>query len=107
MIYLNIKSWHKVDTFKTKDSLTILNIYYIGNNLNTLNIWCKLIELNLTLIERFPHCLKFLELLQEEQFRKSLVNAQFKEFLHEQQFFHWQFYRNNRLYPKEEKKEEK
>jgi len=39
----------------------------------------------------YPHCLFFLEQLQEESFRKELVNANFVELLWRQQFNHWRY----------------
>ena len=46
----------------------------------------------------FPHCLYFLDLLCEnDTFRKELVNVPFRNFLHEQQFYSWQ-YRSRVLY---------
>lgn len=45
----------------------------------------------------FPHCLRFLELLQEESFRKELQVREFIELIHNQQFYHWRYFRNNRL----------
>ena len=47
---------------------------------------------------KFPHCFYFLELLcDNETFRKELVNVPFRNFLHEQQFYNWQ-YRSRFLY---------
>jgi mediator of RNA polymerase II transcription subunit 31 len=47
---------------------------------------------------KFPHCLYFLELLcDNDTFRKELVNVPFRNFLHEQQFYNWQ-YRSRYLY---------
>ncbi len=47
---------------------------------------------------KFPHCLYFLELLcDNDTFRKELVNVPFRNFLHEQQFYNWQ-YRSRFLY---------
>eukprot|EP01116_Phalansterium_solitarium_P000351 TRINITY_DN10223_c0_g1_i2.p1 TRINITY_DN10223_c0_g1~~TRINITY_DN10223_c0_g1_i2.p1 ORF type:complete len:128 (-),score=26.12 TRINITY_DN10223_c0_g1_i2:185-568(-) len=45
----------------------------------------------------YPQCLKFLDLLQHDEFRKSLVSSETSEEIHRQQFWHWQFYRNQRL----------
>ncbi|CAM9985774.1 unnamed protein product, partial [Heterosigma akashiwo] len=44
----------------------------------------------------YPHCLAFMEMLEDEAFRKELAKPGFKEFVHQQQFFHWQHYINNR-----------
>eukprot|EP00128_Syssomonas_multiformis_P011238 Colp12_sorted_trinity150504_noHs@10551 len=46
---------------------------------------------------KYPHCLAFLDLLQDENFRKELANGRFTDFIHEQQFYHWQYYFNNRM----------
>ena len=46
----------------------------------------------------FPHCLYFLDLLCEnETFRMELAKIEFRNFLHEQQFYSWQ-YRSRVLY---------
>ncbi|PRP77588.1 aldehyde oxidase and xanthine dehydrogenase [Planoprotostelium fungivorum] len=45
----------------------------------------------------YPHCLYFLELLQEEAFRRELLNPAFSVYIHQQQFYHWMYYRNKRL----------
>ncbi len=44
----------------------------------------------------YPHCLFFLELLQEADFRKAIANPQFKEVVHEQQYYTFIHWRNNR-----------
>ncbi|XP_044503815.1 mediator of RNA polymerase II transcription subunit 31-like [Mangifera indica] len=45
----------------------------------------------------YPHCLFFLELLQNANFRNSMAHPGSKELAHRQQFFFWKNYRNNRL----------
>lgn len=45
----------------------------------------------------YPHCLYFLELLQNSNFRNAMAHPQNKELAHRQQFFFWKNYRNNRL----------
>lgn len=45
----------------------------------------------------YPHSLFFLELLQSEEFRKSLASTAIKDLIHSQQFFFWQHYRANRV----------
>jgi mediator of RNA polymerase II transcription subunit 31 len=48
----------------------------------------------------YPHCLYFLELLTDpkrETFRKELANMPFRDFVHQQQFYNWQ-YRSRILY---------
>ena len=50
----------------------------------------------------YPHALRFLVLLQEEEFRKSLKNTKVCEEIHLQQFYHWQYY-----YGKPDSKESK
>lgn len=45
----------------------------------------------------YPHALFFLELLQSEEFRTALASSQVKELIHTQQFYHWLYYRRNRL----------
>ncbi|KAK8586564.1 hypothetical protein V6N13_010153 [Hibiscus sabdariffa] len=46
---------------------------------------------------RYPHCLYFLELLQNVNFRNAMAHPANKEVAHRQQFFFWKNYRNNRL----------
>ncbi|KAJ0110748.1 hypothetical protein Patl1_01371 [Pistacia atlantica] len=46
---------------------------------------------------RYPHCLFFLELLQNANFRNAMAHPGNKELAHRQQFFFWKNYRNNRL----------
>ncbi|XP_042503659.1 mediator of RNA polymerase II transcription subunit 31-like [Macadamia integrifolia] len=45
----------------------------------------------------YPHCLYFLELLQNANFRNAMAHPGSKELAHRQQFFFWKSYRNNRL----------
>ncbi|KAJ8772383.1 hypothetical protein K2173_027560 [Erythroxylum novogranatense] len=45
----------------------------------------------------YPHCLFFLELLQNANFRNAMAHPNSKELVHRQQFFFWKNYRNNRL----------
>jgi mediator of RNA polymerase II transcription subunit 31 len=46
----------------------------------------------------YPHCLYFLDLLIESAvFRRELSNVAFRNFVHEQQFYSWQ-YRSRTLY---------
>ncbi|KAL5791649.1 hypothetical protein ACOSP7_000243 [Xanthoceras sorbifolium] len=45
----------------------------------------------------YPHCLFFLELLQNAHFRNAMAHPGNKELAHRQQFFFWKNYRNNRL----------
>ncbi|CAI0397964.1 unnamed protein product [Linum tenue] len=45
----------------------------------------------------YPHCLYFLELLQNVNFRNAMAHPGNKELAHRQQFFYWKNYRNNRL----------
>ncbi|XP_010269824.1 PREDICTED: mediator of RNA polymerase II transcription subunit 31 isoform X2 [Nelumbo nucifera] len=45
----------------------------------------------------YPHCLFFLELLQNSNFRNAMAHPGSKEIAHRQQFFFWKNYRNNRL----------
>ncbi|XVF08547.1 hypothetical protein REPUB_Repub07fG0012600 [Reevesia pubescens] len=45
----------------------------------------------------YPHCLYFLELLQNANFRNAMAHPANKELTHRQQFFFWKNYRNNRL----------
>jgi len=40
----------------------------------------------------YPHSLYFLDLLQNESFREKLKVEQVSELIHEQQFYHWQFF---------------
>lgn len=45
----------------------------------------------------YPHCLYFLELLQNANFRNAMAHPTNKELAHRQQFYFWKNYRNNRL----------
>lgn len=45
----------------------------------------------------YPHCLFFLELLQNANFRNAMAHPGSKEVAHRQQFYFWKNYRNNRL----------
>ena len=45
---------------------------------------------------RYPQCLHFLDLLQEEPFRKEVANAQCVKFIEEQQLLHWHHYTKKR-----------
>ncbi|KAM0904632.1 hypothetical protein ACQ4PT_017894 [Festuca glaucescens] len=45
----------------------------------------------------YPHCLFFLELLQNANFRNAMAHPANKEVAHRQQYFFWKNYRNNRL----------
>ncbi|GAB2235563.1 hypothetical protein Droror1_Dr00025992 [Drosera rotundifolia] len=45
----------------------------------------------------YPHCLYFLELLQNSSFRAAMAHPGNKELAHRQQFYFWKSYRNNRL----------
>uniref|UniRef100_A0A5B7BTX5 Mediator of RNA polymerase II transcription subunit 31 n=1 Tax=Davidia involucrata TaxID=16924 RepID=A0A5B7BTX5_DAVIN len=45
----------------------------------------------------YPHCLYFLELLQNANFRSAMAHPGNKELAHRQQFYFWKNYRNNRL----------
>ncbi|OAY79670.1 Mediator of RNA polymerase II transcription subunit 31 [Ananas comosus] len=45
----------------------------------------------------YPHCLFFLELLQNANFRNAMAHPGSKELAHRQQYFFWKNYRNNRL----------
>ncbi|CAL1404188.1 unnamed protein product [Linum trigynum] len=45
----------------------------------------------------YPHCLYFLELLQNVNFRNAMAHPGNKELAHRQQFYYWKNYRNNRL----------
>eukprot|EP00189_Rhodosorus_marinus_P005154 CAMPEP_0113968302 /NCGR_PEP_ID=MMETSP0011_2-20120614/9448_1 /TAXON_ID=101924 /ORGANISM="Rhodosorus marinus" /LENGTH=234 /DNA_ID=CAMNT_0000981357 /DNA_START=215 /DNA_END=919 /DNA_ORIENTATION=- /assembly_acc=CAM_ASM_000156 len=42
----------------------------------------------------FPHCLYFLRLLQEEEFREALKRQDYYTFVHQQQGYYWQFGRS-------------
>lgn len=39
----------------------------------------------------FPHCLRMLELLQQPSFRLALKRADYKDFIFEQQHWHWKY----------------
>jgi len=46
---------------------------------------------------KYPQSLHMLELLQYEQFRKELMNAQCAKFIDDQQLLHWQHYQRKRM----------
>lgn len=42
-------------------------------------------------LNRFPHCLAMLDrLVEDELFRKELKVVQFQDFVHQQQYKHWE-----------------
>jgi len=45
----------------------------------------------------YPHSLFFLELLQDESFRQELSNPLYVESIWKQQFYHWRYYKQNRV----------
>ncbi|KMZ63454.1 Mediator of RNA polymerase II transcription subunit 31 [Zostera marina] len=45
----------------------------------------------------YPHCLYFLELLQNESFRSAMAHPSYKELVHQQQFYFWKHHKKNRL----------
>lgn len=45
----------------------------------------------------YPHCLYFLDLLQQPEFRKAIANPQYKDLVHAEQFYSWVHFRSNRL----------
>ncbi|KAK3184520.1 hypothetical protein Dsin_031806 [Dipteronia sinensis] len=45
----------------------------------------------------YPHCLYFLNLLQNANFRIAMAHPATKELAHRQQFYFWKNYKNNRL----------
>uniref|UniRef100_A0A7N0RG16 Mediator of RNA polymerase II transcription subunit 31 n=1 Tax=Kalanchoe fedtschenkoi TaxID=63787 RepID=A0A7N0RG16_KALFE len=45
----------------------------------------------------YPHCLFFLDMLQNANFRNAMMHPANKELAHRQQFYFWKNYRNNRL----------
>ncbi|KAF9969711.1 hypothetical protein BGZ73_007804 [Actinomortierella ambigua] len=42
----------------------------------------------------YPHCLHFLTLLQSPSFREALLKQETGAFVHEKQYYHWQYLRN-------------
>lgn len=42
----------------------------------------------------YPHCLHFLSLLQHKSFRDQLAKQDTATFVHERQYYHWQYLRN-------------
>lgn len=45
----------------------------------------------------YPHCLRFLDLLQQPAFRQRLSDLEYIQLIFSQQYFHWRYYRSNRL----------
>jgi mediator of RNA polymerase II transcription subunit 31 len=46
---------------------------------------------------KYPHCLHFLDLLQEESFRKDIANSLCTKFIEDQQLLHWHHYTKKRM----------
>ena len=46
---------------------------------------------------RFPHCLHFLDLLQQPEFRARVARLDFATAVAWQQYYFWLFYRKNRV----------
>eukprot|EP00040_Diaphanoeca_grandis_P043742 m.10138 g.10138 ORF g.10138 m.10138 type:complete len:143 (+) comp8141_c0_seq2:123-551(+) len=46
---------------------------------------------------KYPHCLTFLDLLQQENFRSTLKNPSFAQRSENQQILHWKYYNRNRI----------
>lgn len=46
---------------------------------------------------KYPQCLHFLELLQEEKFREAMTNGQNAKFIEDQQLLQWQYYIRKRM----------
>lgn len=44
----------------------------------------------------YPHCLAFLDMLDDERFRQMIAREDFMTLVHGQQFYHWQTFLNNR-----------
>ncbi|KAF9370033.1 hypothetical protein CPC16_004003 [Podila verticillata] len=42
----------------------------------------------------YPHCLHFLTLLQHKSFREQLAKQDTATYVHERQYYHWQYLRN-------------
>ena len=45
----------------------------------------------------YPHCLYFLDLVQDEKFRNECKRREFTDYIAKQQGLHWQYYRKNRM----------
>jgi len=45
----------------------------------------------------FPHCLYILDLLQDKGFRERLKDPKVAEYIHVQQFYHWQYFQTDAL----------
>lgn len=52
--------------------------------------------LSLNRIGRYPYCLHFLDLLQEENFRRALEQPSYVGFVYSQECNHWGWYRHTR-----------
>ena len=48
-------------------------------------------------VDRYPHCLHFLDLLQSEHFRRELATTQCSTFIENQQILHWHLYTKKRM----------
>ncbi|RLN20198.1 hypothetical protein BBJ28_00002560 [Nothophytophthora sp. Chile5] len=44
----------------------------------------------------YPHCLAFLDMLEDERFRQMIAREDFMTLVHGQQFYHWQTFLNDR-----------
>ena len=45
---------------------------------------------------KYPQCLHFLDLLQEESFRREIANSQCTKFIEDQQLSHWDHFTKKR-----------
>eukprot|EP00455_Lapot_gusevi_P007962 TRINITY_DN13421_c0_g1_i1.p1 TRINITY_DN13421_c0_g1~~TRINITY_DN13421_c0_g1_i1.p1 ORF type:complete len:165 (-),score=10.26 TRINITY_DN13421_c0_g1_i1:60-509(-) len=51
-------------------------------------------------------CLHFLELLQRPEFREKLLDINYINMIHNNQFWHWRHYRANRYFEKQAREEQ-
>lgn len=99
--------WPSAGTSRTSASAIICGICGTGRRRRTQSIsgnmhaphsrryWARLP----LLLGRFPQCLYFLELLENEQFCKTLAHTEAATMVDDQLMLHWLFYYKNRLAP--------
>lgn len=93
-------------TFKMKTLSRISNICSTSSGQNTPSMLCTYtscvtvlfyVSLHVFPNPRYPHCFYFLDLLQDENFRKLATKPHFISLLLDQQNLHWKFYRSKRM----------
>lgn len=66
---------------------------------------CSTVRLHFSSCHSHPHSLYFLEMLQRQSFRSCLLDAAFIDMLHNNQYWHWRYFRANRYAENQQRKE--